>query len=1048
MANNLNAQQHVEMINQLQLINSELKNQSETTDSWISDWKKSTDTTNKTNEQQQKTLQDALKSLKGMSKSQKSTADPTNQTQSKSKTTAKAKTDTADTSKLKMLMDQFSSFSGVLMKTIGIIGGKFKNAFVMATSVFNKSIDVLSSAIKSIQGMIGSALKPIGYAAATATAALTATAVHIWNLNEGYNQLIQSGFAFKGGLEGMQTSLNNTGLNLNELSSVIGENSALFTSLGADGLQDFTDQLGDLRKSGALAELGLTSQQGAEQLAGFLEQQRLSGDLDAMANLANTEAQKTYMNDMTLASRTLGVSVKDLQKSFAASFQTANLATYYSGMTDETRLQAQSIMEIMKDVPDKVKEDMLRVSQGLQPLNDEYVQMIQQNKAFKKANDHFVKGVQDNTLSLSGFKDVAKASIKDATDARNQAVNNQYATAQANNAVLNSFTKLAEETPTTLQRDDLQKQLIEAKTQLTNVTTGVLNGVTMFFSDLFQGGSLSEAFSTGWRTMMGSIFEDALTETGSLKDEYSPKVMLGKALAYISDGIKSAMTAVFSLVSDNFGSWVKSAFSNIADLGKQLIPMIGSVVKTTTANFDSWISSAFKTFQDLGTLISPVITNVLKFVSDNFDKWISSAFTVISDLGSKLVPMMKEMFLKVTAKLGDLSSKININPKMIADLVTGGITTLITGALNIDWLNLGIQALRILDGVVAGVVIGIGKGFGLVWDKGLQALGWDGVKQSIIGLWDSITGGITGAVSGVIGAFSDFGSDVLRNVKGMIRSAMEFVPDALIPDSLLDWLNLPEPKKPDVKADKPPATTVNNDYTTNTQEQFSYTTQNTSTTDSTTVNNTDVIPEPADQTPVMLREQPAHQPTVTEQMINSVIVPMPDVISPVVMPTQPDPAQQQELPQLLMPDLMPNTVMKEQELQTHQQLNFSPDTQPKIEPVQTNFLEPVMPNMIATQQPMTTPALQMKEPQPQPPALQTEDVAEMIKASLPEQKEQDQSFSEVIVNDLVKALAPLFAPLNGSMQQVAMNTGATASNTGQATTELKKSNTGNSPRIN
>jgi len=222
-----------------------------------------------------------------MSKSQQSTADPANQTDPKSKTTAKAKTDTADTSKLKILMDQLSSFSGVLMKTIGIIGGKFKNAFVMATSVFNKSIDVLSSAIKSIQGMIGSALKPIGYAA------LTATAVHIWNLNEGYNQLIQSGFAFKGGLEGMQTSLNNTGLNLNELSSVIGENSALFTSLGADGLQDFTDQLGDLRKSGALAELGLTSQQGAEQLAGFLEQQRLSGDLDAMANLANTEAQKS-----------------------------------------------------------------------------------------------------------------------------------------------------------------------------------------------------------------------------------------------------------------------------------------------------------------------------------------------------------------------------------------------------------------------------------------------------------------------------------------------------------------------------------------------------------------------------------------------------------------------------------------------------------------------------------------------------------------------------------------------------------------------------------
>lgn len=644
---NVNQQQHIDQLNELRSITDLLTEQNQGLSDWQTEQKKAIKDAKDNNEDQLTALEDILSAMQSSLENKgKGSAGYTDNPFGKSK-------DNTKESQEFDFNNITESFSGLISDSFGFINKSFKNNTRMTTSIFKNG----SGAISKILGGIGKALTmSIGlfsFGVSTAISGLIAFGTKLIDLNENFNTLNQLGFSFQGGLKGLQTALNNAGLDVDKMSSILVDNNKFFARIGSKGLKDFTDQLGELRKSGSFAALGLTAEEGADQLANYLDIQRLAGQTDLATKMKDTAAQTAYIEHMTTAARTMGVSVKELQADMKSMFDDADTASYLSGMDEKTRLEAQAILSTMKGVPDAVKEDMLRVSQGLQPLSAEYTALLQSNESFRKANDNFTAGVANNNLSLESFKNVALATVDDAKKARDQAVGMQLDTADASHAWLTSLQSLSTEAPD-LQRDAVQTTIQGAKGMWADLSTTFKNDFTDFVASLFQADTYTNFFSNAFKGLVDKFF--------SIEADKVPD-----------------FSAAFTKMTTDFASKISTWGSNLATDGKELATGIANKIDTIfgggTADLFDYVSTSFKSgMKKIGEYI------------DNND-WLKMGADLLKSIGSFAIDTGTGAIESISNAFGGFKDAVLLKLKNMIRDVVATIPEWLMPDFVFDWLN-------------------------------------------------------------------------------------------------------------------------------------------------------------------------------------------------------------------------------------------------------------------------------------------------------------------------------------------------------------------------
>ena len=644
---NVNQQQHIDQLNELRSITDLLTEQNQGLNDWKTEQKKAIKDAKDNNEDQLEALEDILNAMQSsLENKDKGSTGYTENPFGKSK-------DNTKESQAFDFNNISESFNGLISDSFGFINKSFKNNTRMTTSIFKNGSGTVSKILGGVGKTLTMSLGLLSFGISTAISGLIALGTKLIELNENFNTLNQLGFSFQGGLKGLQTAINNAGLDFDQLSSTLVDNNQLFARLGSKGLKDFTDQLGKLRKSGSFAALGLTAEEGADQLANYLDIQRLAGQTDLATKMKDTAAQTAYIEQMTTAARTMGVSVKELQADMKGMFDDADTASYLSGMDEKTRLEAQAILSTMKGVPDAVKEDMLRVSQGLQPLSAEYTSLLQSNESFRKANDNFTAGVANNNLSLESFKNVALSTVDDAKKARDQAVGMQLDTADASHAWLTSLQSLSTETPD-LQRDAVQTTIQGAKGMWADLSTTFKNDFTDFVASLFQADTYTNFFSNAFKGLVGKFF--------SIDADKVPD-----------------FSAAFTKMTTDFASKISTWGSNLATDGKELAKDIATKIDTMfgdgTADLFDYVSTSFKDgMKTIGEYI------------DNND-WLKMGADLLKSIGSFAIDSGTGAIESISSAFGGFKDAVLQKLKnMIRDVVATIPEWLIPDFV-FDWLN-------------------------------------------------------------------------------------------------------------------------------------------------------------------------------------------------------------------------------------------------------------------------------------------------------------------------------------------------------------------------
>lgn len=229
---------------------------------------------------------------------------------------------------------------------------------------------------KSIAGNL--ALGAFGFAVNGAMAAVEALVDSLLSSIKGYTTAFKSGLTFtnmmgsaEAGMKTFVSAANLTNMSMQELGELTGDYARAINEMG---LGAFAKTSRTVSKFGK--EFGLTAQESAEYLAGYIEQQRLQGTLDRLQGAEAAKRAKANLEAATHFSQILGLSADAMQKEMNARSESVEMQRALLNVNVASKDALNLAMNGMSESMKEASLDMLSVPEGMETKSESYQNMV------------------------------------------------------------------------------------------------------------------------------------------------------------------------------------------------------------------------------------------------------------------------------------------------------------------------------------------------------------------------------------------------------------------------------------------------------------------------------------------------------------------------------------------------------------------------------------------------------------------------------------------------------------------------------------------------
>lgn len=370
-------------------------------------------------------------------------------------------------------------FGGAVAGTIEALAG-FSNALAQQLSSFSNLDDSLTAAAGEIP-LLGQTFAAVAGAAEKNVAAFQAAT--------------SSGATFGGSVQAMNRAASAAGMTLNDFANVIAQNGEALRLLGtntADGADRFAQLSKSLRAGGAMSELanlGLTTQEINEGMAGYIEILGRTGKLENMSNAQLVQGSAKYLKEMDLLAKVTGKNREEIENTRKERLADAQFQAMANGLTAEAQERLNSTLDSMPAGLQGVAKDIIATGTATTEESQQFMAMMPQSAAMMREFSQITRNggtitaeMQNelrNTMAMEGdarktqYADIARFggevstvyngmveasnmqidAVKNAADAQNEATNSNDALASSTEAMKrriaelsNLFTRLLSDT--------------------------------------------------------------------------------------------------------------------------------------------------------------------------------------------------------------------------------------------------------------------------------------------------------------------------------------------------------------------------------------------------------------------------------------------------------------------------------------------------------------------------------------------------------------------------------------------------------------------------
>lgn len=257
------------------------------------------------------------------------------------------------------------------------------------------------------------------------------------------------------------------------------------------------------------------------------------------------------------------------------------------------------------------------------------------------------------------------------------------------------------------------------------------------------GGEIAEGLEWAWHNVLVPLASWTIEESGP------------ETVGLLAAGL-DLLSAVLGTVNDGIQTlwkYLSPVFSYIRDIAVEVIGDLRKLFEDLAAVFVEKSETVSDTFENLGEIFTVVWENILRPIMDN----VLSIFRFVFDNVSQII-------------VSTVDNAID---------VFHGVTEFIAGVFSGDWDRAWAGVTEIFDGVVtwltelADTLLG---NFGLTFEDlaSIVSEAWGAVVDTVVSIWDGVTGAITDAINGLISMINGMISGIVDGVNAVIGTLNNF----------------------------------------------------------------------------------------------------------------------------------------------------------------------------------------------------------------------------------------------------------------------------------